>query len=291
MAGVRISSPDKVLWEAQGVTKRELVEYYLAVEEVVLPRLVDRPLTLVRCPSGAEEKCFFQKHAGDTVPEVVPRVPISEEKEPELYMYVDGMPSLLTLVQLGVLEFHIWGSRRDRLDRPDRLVFDLDPDEALPFGRIAAAALQLRDLLAELGLQSWPKSSGGKGLHVVVPITRRNDWEEAKSFTRAVARRMVADDPDAFTATMSKSQRGGRIFVDYLRNARNSTAIAEYSTRSRPGAPVAVPLTWDEVNPRARKAPVFTIRDVPDRVREIGDPWQGFDEVRQSITKAALAAL
>ena len=290
-AGVRISSPDKVLWEEMGVTKRELVEYYVAVEEAVLPRLVDRPLTLVRCPSGAEQNCFFQKHANDSVPELIPRVPIDEEDASELYMYVNGLPSLLGLVQLGVLEFHIWGSRRDRLDRPDRLVFDLDPDTELPFGRIAEGALRLREILSELGLESWPKSSGGKGLHVVVPITRRNSWEEAKGFTQAVARRMVAEEPDAYTAQMSKSKRGGRIFVDYLRNARNSTAIAEYSTRSRPGAPVAVPMAWDEVNARARKPPIFTIRDVPGRLAEGGDPWSGFDSVRQSITKDMLRKL
>lgn len=288
VAGVRVTSPGRVVWEKQGVTKRDLIEYYVAVEQAVLPRIMDRPLTLVRCPSGAGEKCFYQKHANESVPDLVPRVSIQEEGDPDLYMYIDGLPSLLTLVQLGVLELHIWGSRRDRLDRPDRLVFDLDPDEDLPFGRVADAALRLRDLLRELGLESWPKGSGGKGLHVVAPITRRSDWDEAKAFTHAVARRMVADDPDSFTANMSKSKRGGRIFVDYLRNARNATAIAEYSPRARPGAPVAVPLSWDEVNPRARKPPLFTIRDVPARVADIGDPWTGFDDARQSITKAAI---
>ncbi len=283
-AGIRVTSPDKVLWAEQGVTKRELVEYYLAVEEAVLPRLVDRPLTLVRCPSGAGENCFFQKHATDSVPAVIPRVPIEEEEGSDVYMYVDGIESLVALVQLGVLELHVWGSRRDRLERPDRLVFDLDPDEALPFGRVAAAALRLRELLGELGLESFPKSSGGKGLHVVVPVTRRSDFDEAKAFTQAVARRLVADDPEGFTARMSKSRRTGRIFVDYLRNAWNATAIADYSTRARPGAPVAVPLRWDEVNPRARKPPIFTIREVPDRVADIGDPWAGAEALRQSIT-------
>ncbi|MFP4623771.1 MAG: DNA ligase D [Gemmatimonadota bacterium] len=288
VAGVRVTSPEKVMWEGQGVTKRELVEYYVAMEEAVLPRLVDRPLTLVRCPSGADGDCFYQKHANESVPEVIPRVPVKERKKSELYMYVDGLPSLLALVQLGVLEFHIWGSRRDRLDRPDRLVFDLDPDESLPFGRVAAAALRLREMLAGMGLESWPKSTGGKGLHVVVPITRRNSWDEAREFTQKVARALVQEVPARFTAKVSKSRREGRIFVDYLRNARNSTAIAEYSPRARPGAPVAVPLAWDELNTRARTPAVFTIRDVPDRVAGAGDPWEGFDQVRQSITKAML---
>ena len=286
VAGVRVTSPDKVLWAEQGVTKQELVEYYVAVEEAVLQRMVDRPLTLVRCPSGSESNCFYQKHANESVPEIVPRVPIDEQDGSELYMYVNGLPSLIQLVQLGVLEFHIWGSRRDRLERPDRLVFDLDPDEDLPFGRVVKAAFRLRDMLDQLGLRSWPKSTGGKGLHVVVPITRRSDWDEARAFTQAIARLLVEEDPEGYTAKMTKSRRKGRIFVDYLRNARNATAIADYSTRARPGAPVAAPLSWDELDPRAKKPLVLTIRDVPDRLAERGDPWEGFDDVRQSLTVA-----
>ena len=290
VAGVRVTSPDKVLWPGQGVTKGELVAYYTAVADAMLPRVIDRPLTLVRCPAGAEKKCFYQKHFNDSMPDLVPRVPVEEKDGTELYMYLDGLPSLIALVQLGVLEFHIWGSRRDRLDRPDRLVLDLDPDEDLPFGEVARAALDVRERLAELGLESFPKSTGGKGLHVVVPITRRSDWDEARAFTQALAREMVADEPDRFTAKMTKSRRTGRIFVDYLRNARNSTAIAEYSTRSRPGAPVAVPLAWDEVDPGAKEPPSHTIRNVPDRIAA-GDPWAGFDDVRQSITAAMKKSL
>ncbi len=288
VAGVRISSPHRVVWPGMGVTKLELAEYYESIADVVLHRLVDRPLTLVRCPSGAGGKCFYQKHANESVPELVPRVDIGEGGGKEPYMYVDGLPALVSLVQLGVLEFHVWGSRRDRLDRPDRLVFDLDPDEDLPFGRIASAAFRLRGLLAELGLESFPKATGGKGLHVVVPVTRRTGFDQAKEFAHAVARLMTTQDPDRFTANMSKKKRRGRIFVDYLRNAWNATAIADYSTRARPGAPVAVPISWDEVNTRARKPPVHTIRDVPDRLAGSPDPWEGFDSLRQSITARAL---
>lgn len=291
VAGVRVTSPDRVVWPEQGVTKGELVAYYEGVADAILPRLVDRPLTLVRCPSGADEKCFYQKHANESVPDLIPRVPIEEKDGPALYMYVDGLPSLIGLVQLGVLEFHVWGSRRDRLERPDRLVFDLDPDEDLPFGEVGRAALDLRERLGDLGLESFPKSTGGKGLHVVVPVTRRADWDEAREFTRAVARAMVADEPDRFTARMTKSGRTGRIFVDYLRNARNATAIADYSTRARPGAPVAVPLAWEEVSPRARKPPSHTIRDVPARLEGGSDPWEGYDAPRQSITAKMKAAL
>ena len=282
--GVRISSPDKVLWPEQGVTKGELFAYYTAVADAMLPQLVDRPLTLVRCPSGAESKCFYQKHANDQVPDIIPRVAVEERDGTEPYMVVDGLPSLIALVQLGVLEFHVWGSRRDRLDRPDRLVFDLDPDEDLAFGEVARAALDLRERLRALGLESFAKSTGGKGLHVVVPITRRSDWEGARTFTQAVARAMVADEPERFTAKMSKSRRTGRIFVDYLRNAFNATAIADYSTRARPGAPVAAPLAWDEVDPDADAPPSHTIRSVPGRLAADADPWAGYDAVRQSIT-------
>jgi bifunctional non-homologous end joining protein LigD len=288
VAGVRISSPDKVLWPSQGVTKGELVAYWEAVADVALPQLADRPLTLVRCPSGAEGKCFYQKHANESVPSVIPRVDIGEDDGEEPYMYVDGLPSLVALVQLGVLEFHVWGSRRDRLDRPDRLVFDLDPDEGLPFGRVVDAAIRLRGLLEELGLKSFPKTTGGKGLHVVVPITRRTPFDQAKEFAHAIARRMTADDPAGFTANMSKRKRTGRIFVDYLRNAWNATAIADYSTRARPGAPVAVPVRWEELTTRARKPPARSIRDVPARIADDPDPWDGFEGVRQSITAAAL---
>ncbi|MBW3552224.1 MAG: DNA ligase D [Gemmatimonadetes bacterium] len=291
VAGVRVTSTDKVLWEEQGVTKGELFAYYEAIAEVMLPRMVDRPLTLVRCPSGAGAKCFYQKHANDSVPDLIPRVPVEEKEGPALYMYIDGLPSLIGLVQLGVLEFHVWGSRRDRLERPDRLVFDLDPDEDLPFGEVARAALDLRDRLEDLGLESFPKSTGGKGLHVVVPVTRRSSWEEAREFTRAIALAMVADEPDRFTAKMTKSRRTGRVFLDYLRNTRNATAIADYSTRSRPGAPVATPLAWEEVDPGAKQPPSHGIRDVPERVAESGDPWIGYDGVRQSITAKMKASL
>lgn len=291
VAGVRVSSPDKVLWPEQGVTKRDLVAYYDALGAVILPELRDRPLTLVRCPSGAEEECFYQKHANDSMPDVIPRVQVKEKDGKEPYMYVDSLSAVIALVQLGVLEFHIWGSRRDRLDRPDRLVFDLDPDEGLGFGDVARAALDLRDRLADLGLESFAKSTGGKGLHVVVPITRRSDWDEARTFTNAVAKAMVADEPDRFTARMSKSRRKGKIFVDYLRNARNATAIADYSTRARPGAPVAARLAWDDVKPRLRKPPILTIRDAPSRLAEEGDPWSGYGDVRQSITVAMKKAV
>lgn len=288
--GVRISNPDKELWPDMGVTKRELAEYYQAVADTMLPRVRDRPLMLLRCPHGTEDKCFYQKHAKDSVPDVVPRVEVPEKDGRATYLYVNGVASLMGLVQLGVLEFHVWGARRDRLDRPDRLIFDLDPDEDLSFGRVARAALDLRRILSDLGLESFAKLTGGKGIHVVVPVDRRRGWEESRSFTRAVAERLADTDPDGYTVESSKEKRSGKVFIDYLRNAQNATSVADWSPRARTGAPVAVPIAWDEVDPGMADPPRFGIRDAPDRIAEV-DPWAGIDGVRQSVTRDMEAAV
>lgn len=283
--GVRVTSPDRVLWPDMGSTKRDLAEYYRSVADAILPRLRDRPLMLLRCPSGTHDQCFYQKHAKESVPDVVPRVEVPEKEGRATYLYVNGLPALVGLVQLGVLELHVWSARRDRLDRPDRLIFDLDPGEGLPFGRVSSAAMELRELLDDLGLESFPKLTGGKGLHIMVPVTRRSGWDEARAFARAVAERLEATDPDGYTTDNAREERKGRVFIDYLRNARNATTIADYSPRARDGAPVAVPVSWDEVSPRTKEPPRYSLEDVPDRL-EAGDPWEGIDEVRQSITTA-----
>ena len=287
VAGIRLSNPDRVLYPRQGITKQLLAEYYASVADGLLPHVRDRPLTLVRCPSGHGEQCFFQKHAKESIPDVVPRVRIQEDDGPADYMRIDGLPSVIALVQLGVLEFHVWGARADRLDRPDRLVLDLDPDPDLPWTELAAAALLLRERLDGLGLESFVRTTGGKGLHVVLPIERRTDWDTAKAFTRAVAEGFVREWPHRFIATASKKQRAGKIFIDYLRNAPNATAIGTWSTRAREGAPVAVPLEWDELL-EAPDLPYFDVESAPRRLRERGDPWTAMDAVRQSITKAML---
>ncbi|MFW5947689.1 MAG: non-homologous end-joining DNA ligase, partial [Gemmatimonadota bacterium] len=283
-------NPDRVLWPEMGVTKRDLAGYYRAVADRVLPGLRDRPLMLLRCPSGTADECFYQKHAKASIPGAVPRVRIPEAEGPATYLYVNGLAALMGLVQIGALELHVWAARRDRLDRPDRLVFDLDPDAGLPFGRTAAAALALRALLDDLGLRSFPKLTGGKGLHVVAPLVRRSGWDEARAFARAVAARLEAEDPDGYTTESAKEKREDRIFLDYLRNARNATGIAEYSPRARDGAPVAVPIPWTEVDPGADEPPRYSIADLPDRI-DAGDPWPGFADVRQSITKEMRNAL
>ncbi|NNM73031.1 non-homologous end-joining DNA ligase [Enterovirga aerilata] len=283
LQGVRLTSPDKVLYPEQGVTKRELAEYYLAVAGVMLPHVARRPITLVRCPTGRARKCFYQRHAGSGMPAELKQIPIEGFEEP--YLYLEDVRGLVALVQMGVLEIHPWNSHVDQPHKPDQVIFDLDPGEGLAFPDVVAAAHELRARLAGLGLRSVPKTTGGKGLHLVVPIERRYEWRDVKSFAKAVGDLMAKDAPDRFLTKQSIAERRGRIYIDYLRNDPTSTAVAPYSTRSREGAPVSVPLTWDEVvpdlDPRA-----FTVRTVPARVAGLtADPWADIAGLKQRLPK------
>jgi bifunctional non-homologous end joining protein LigD len=283
IAGVRLTSPDKVLYPEQGITKRELAEYYVAVSELMLPHAAGRPMTMVRCPTGREKKCFYQRHAGSGVPVQLKQVDIAGFEESGAYLYIEDARGLVALVQMGVLEIHPWNARTDRPDRPDRIIFDLDPGEGLTFPDVVAAAHEVRGLLDGIGLTSFAKTTGGKGLHVVLPIERRYQWPEVKSFAKAVGDRLAAAAPDRFLTRMSIAERRGRIFVDYLRNDPTATAVAPYSTRSREGAPVSMPLTWEDVVPSLDPA-AFNLRSVPERVRaRNADPWVGIDAIRQRL--------
>ncbi|HTE54672.1 MAG TPA: non-homologous end-joining DNA ligase [Kofleriaceae bacterium] len=284
---VKLTNLDKVLYPEQGLTKAAIVAYYAAVAEHMIPLVRDRPLMLVRCPDGAGRQCFHQKHVGKGTPDALHRVPIEEGGEVHESMALDDLDGLLALAQLGALEVHTWGSRRDDVERPDLLVMDLDPDESLPWDAVRDAAVELRERLADLGLTSFVKTTGGKGLHVVAPFARRIGWDELKSFTQGVAVAMVRDQPKRFVANMSKAQRRGKIFVDYLRNGRGATAVAPYSTRVRAGATVAAPITWDELAAGVRPGD-FTVLSMPARLSALkSDPWDGFDELRQSIGASA----
>ena len=280
VGGIRLTSPDKVLFPEQGITKRELAEYVLAVAPAMLPHVADRPITLVRCPTGRQRKCFYQRHAGSGVPPQLHEVPIPGFDEP--YLYIRDAAGLVATVQMGALELHPWGARRDRPDRPDRVIFDFDPGEGALFSAVVAAALEIRARLEALGLVSFVKTTGGKGLHVVVPIARRHEWREAKGFAKALAETMARDAPDRFLTRLSKAERTGRIFIDYLRNDPTSTAVAPYSTRSRAGAPVSTPLDWSEVDERLDPA-AFTLRTVPARVADRGDPWAEIAAIEQRL--------
>jgi bifunctional non-homologous end joining protein LigD len=280
LLGVSLSNPDKVLWAEQGVTKGELAEYYVAVADRMLPHVAHRPVTLVRCPVGAEKKCFYQRHVASGVLPQFREVTVPGFDEP--YLYIEDAAGLIAAVQMGTLELHPWGVTVDAPDRPDRLIFDLDPAEGLGFGAVIAAALDVRDRLAAIGLTSFAKTTGGKGLHVVVPIVAETEWREAKAFTKKLAEMMSEERPDLYLARISKAEREGRIFIDYLRNDPTSTAVGPYSTRSRPGAPVSMPIDWGEVTP-ALDPCAYNVRTVPGLIGVRADPWADISKVRQKL--------
>jgi DNA ligase D len=283
IAGVRLTSPDKVLYPEQGTTKRDLAEYYVAVADAILPHVARRPITLVRCPTGRQKKCFYQRHAGSGVPPELGEVEISGFEESGAYLYIKDVKGLVAMVQMGVLEMHPWGARIDRPERAERMIFDLDPGEGLGFADVIPAAQEVRAVLNDLGLVSFVKTTGGKGLHVVVPLERRHDWRDVKAFAKRTAETLAARAPDRFLIRISKAERRGRIFIDYLRNDPTSTAVAPYSTRARAGAPVAMPVAWDELSPALDPAS-FNINTVPGRLRERGaDPWAEIGKVRQRL--------
>jgi bifunctional non-homologous end joining protein LigD len=281
--GLRLTHPEKVLYPDQGITKRTLADYYLAVAHWMLPHVRLRPISLVRCPMGAQKKCFFQRHAGSGVPPQIREIEISGFEESGAYLYLSDTAGLMAMVQMGVLEIHPWGSRIDRPERPDRIVFDLDPGEGLSFSDVITAAREVHGLLGGIGLTSFVKTTGGKGLHVVVPIARRYTWPQAKAFAKRIAELLAERAPARYLTRISKAERRGRIFIDYLRNDPTSTAIGPYSTRARDGAPVATPLGWDELSPELdpRK---FDVVSVPQRLRRLKqDPWADMQGLLQTL--------
>ncbi|MGB7372356.1 DNA ligase D, partial [Erythrobacter sp.] len=245
---VAISSADRVVFPDSGQTKGELAEYYRKIAAIMLPFAANRPISLVRCPQGRSKKCFFQKHDSGGFGDAVGAVAIREKDGgSEDYLTIGDPRGLLQCVQMGTIEFHGWGARSDDVEAPERMVFDLDPDEGLDFAAIKSAARDIRDRLADIGLVSFAMVSGGKGIHVVVPLERGHDWEAHKDFSRRFAEALSIAEPDRFPASMSKAKRKGRIFIDWLRNQRGSTAVLPYSARARTGAPVAAPITWNEL--------------------------------------------
>ena len=284
VAGVHLTHPDRVLYPDQGLTKAELARFYADIADWILPHVVNRPLTIVRCPGGSRGQCFYQKNVGEGLPDAIHGVSIEGKEADKTYISIKDLKGLVSLVQIGVLEIHPWGSCIDKLERPDRMVFDLDPDEGLSYSDVVEAAFKIREILDNLGLRSFVKISGGKGLHVVVPLDRRSGWEEMKSFSKAVADEMVKLEPAKYIATASKAKRKGKIFIDYLRNNRDATTVAAYSTRARIGAPVSTPIRWDELSPdlAPNKYNVGNLRQRLSSLNE--DPWKDFFTTRQSLT-------
>jgi len=246
--GVEISNPDRAIYPTEKITKYDLAKYYAAINPLLMVDAANRPITLIRCPQGRGKKCFFQKHDTGSMGEHVKHVPIREKKGGmQDYLYFDDIRGVLACVQMGTIEFHGWGSRADNVEHPDRLVFDLDPDEGLDFAAVRDAAVRLRDLLVDMGLTTFPMLTGGKGIHVIAPLDMTADWDAVSSFAERFSRAVSEAEPERFTANMRKVQRKGRIFLDWLRNQRGSTAVLPYSARAREGAPVAAPIGWEEL--------------------------------------------
>ena len=281
MGRVRLSHPDRVYWRDAGVSKEALAKYYKRIWQRMRPHVAGRVLALVRCPEGAEGQCFFQKHARMGIPTEF--LHLVQEKG-EKIISIDHLDGLIALVQGGVLEVHTRGSGVDDRERSNRLVFDLDPGPGTGFKDVVEAAREVRKRLRRVKLTSFVKTTGGKGLHVVVPI-RPTPWDVAKKFAHIVAASMAKDEPRRYTANPIKSRRHNRVFVDYLRNSREATAIAPYSTRARPGAPVAVPVAWSELG-AIKAANQYTVKNLAQRLSKLGtDPWAGMGRSRQALPK------
>lgn len=284
---ITITHPDRVVYPEDGITKGVVAAYYEAVMPWLLPGLLQRPASVVRCPEGTADPCFFQKHPVQGL-QHVGLIKLKEESGAQgTYIYVKDAASVIELVQFGTLEFHVWGATVRQNDKADQIVFDLDPAPDVGWARVVDAARLLKRMLDKLKLSSFVRTSGGKGLHVVVPLNPGSPWEEAKQFAHAVAATMAEARPGEFIDTASKARRKGKIFIDYLRNSRGATSIVNYSLRARPGAPVATPLRWNELS-RVSGSDAFDIRRLPQRLSRLReDPWDGFASVRQSL-KAAL---
>ena len=289
-AEVHLTSPERVVYPGQGITKAELVAYYAAVAEQMLPFIENRPLSLLRCPQGRAKYCFFQKHDTGGFPDNMKTLQIAEKDgDKESYFYIEDLGGLIAGTQMNVLEWHLWGSRIKDIEKPERIIFDIDPDEGLDFAKVRAAAVDIGKELQAWGLESYPLVTGGKGVHVIAPLRPTTEWPEVKGFCKTFAQRLADREPDRFTATMSKAKRKGKLFIDYLRNERGSTAIAPWSARSREGAPVAVPVSWDELE-TVKAANQFSLAEAIARAGK-PNPWKDYFSTTQSITKAMWSAV
>ncbi|MBZ6075377.1 non-homologous end-joining DNA ligase [Microvirga puerhi] len=283
VAGVPLTHPDRVLWEEQGLTKRQLAEFYVDIADWLLPHLVDRPLTLIRCPSGVGKSCFVQRHSWAGLSDFIHRKSVRDDGGKMEVLSVQDIQGVVALVQAGVLEMHVWGATLADLERPDRIIFDLDPGEGVEWSSVIEGARRIRERLKAVGLESFVKTTGGKGLHVVAPLKPKASWKDVLAFTRGMAEAMAADEPERYTTTSVKQEREGRIFIDYLRNNREATAVAPYSTRARSGAPISTPIAWGELSARI-KPNGFTVLNLRKRLGALrGDPWAGIDAVDQIL--------
>jgi bifunctional non-homologous end joining protein LigD len=284
IAGVQLSHPDKVLYPDNGITKRDVADYYAGVQEWMLPHIIERPLALVRCPGGLASKCFFQRNWTETLPPQIGKVDIGEGRKKEFHVTISDLSGIIALAQIGVLEMHTWNCRVSDIERPDQIIFDLDPGPDLNWKRIVEATRLVNRTLESLQLPTFLKTSGGKGLHITVPIEPNVDWDSAKSFCATISK-SLAEKSDLFVANMRKDLRGGKVYLDYNRNGRTATAVAPYSTRARAGAPVSMPISWDELG-RLKSANQFNVKTALQYIdKRKKDPWRDFEKSRVDLHK------
>ena len=288
VSGVRISHPDRLIYPELGISKIQLARYLEEIADWIVPHVKGRPLTLVHCPAGLAVPCNYLKHAKQWGPNALRRVKIQEKTKVGEYLVADNIEAVVSLAQMGIVEIHTWNSTTDDLERPNRIIWDLDPGPHVTWKQVVTAARLVRDILKTLGLASWVKTTGGRGLHVVVPVKPSRDWSECLDFSRAVGETIEKAEPQMYTTAFAKAGRERKILVDYLRNNRTNTSVCAYSPRARPGAMVSMPIDWKELGAGAER---WTLPTVPRRLKRRSDPWADYWKSMQKITDPAIAAL
>jgi bifunctional non-homologous end joining protein LigD len=289
VAGVRISHPDRLIYPAPPISKIDLARYYEDIADWILPHVAGRPLTLVHCPAGVTAPCTYLKHAKAWGPDALRRVTIQEKTKVGEYLVADSLDAVVSLAQMGIVEIHTWNSTADDLEHPNRIVWDLDPGPAVAWMQVVTAARLLRDVLETLGLQSWVKTTGGRGLHVVVPVTPARTVAECLAFSRNVSAAIARTAPHLYTTAFAKRGRERSILIDYLRNNRTNTSVCAFSPRARTGAPVSIPIAWDALGRLPNRWTLTTVRRRLSRLRT--DPWAQYWTTRQQISEPAIAAV
>lgn len=289
VAGVRISHPDRIIYPDLAISKIQLARYYERIADWIVPHTAGRPLTLVHCPAGIAAPCHFLKHAKAWGPSALRRVQIQEKNKIGEYLVADNIEAVVSLAQMGIVEVHTWNSTADDVERPNRLVWDLDPGPHVSWKRVVTAALLVRDVVQTLGLSTWVKTTGGNGLHVVAPLKPKRTVAECLDFARAVSEAIAATEPRLYTTAFAKAGRERKILIDYLRNNRTNTSICAFSPRARRGATVSMPLKWDDLDESPAR---WTLMTVPQRLSRLRtDPWKDYWKSRQTIADASFSAV
>ncbi|HUQ18306.1 MAG TPA: non-homologous end-joining DNA ligase [Gemmatimonadaceae bacterium] len=291
IAGISVSNPDRVVYPAIGITKLDVARYYETIGDWIVPHVEGRPLTLVLCPEGMSGQCLFLKHAKVWGPKVIRRIRIQEKKKIGEYMIADSISAVVALAQMGILEIHTWNTTSKHIEKPNRIVIDLDPGENVKWTQVISAARLVRKVLSAVELDSFVKTTGGRGLHVVVPITPRCDWSKCLEFSRSLAYAIARNDPDNFTTNFSKAGRESKILIDFMRNNRTNTSVSAFSTRAKDTAPVSVPITWNDLKSSLNPSS-FTIQTVPRRLAKLRtDAWKGYWTTKQRLTDSMIKAV